>query len=111
MSRPARAAAEAYCAAVNAGDLEGLRRLFSEDVTALNTVGEYKGRVEVLGFYEQLILASKVKVQASHTYEAGDTCIVELEGRSPDSPELFRMVDIFTVDADGQVKRLAIYRR
>lgn len=27
------------------------------------------------------------------------------------APELFQMVDIFTVDADGRVKRLAIYRR
>jgi hypothetical protein len=45
------------------------------------------------------------------TYEAGDTCVVELEGRSPDSAESFRMVDIFTVGADGRVERLAVYRR
>jgi len=61
--------------------------------------------------YEQFIFASNVTVEASHTYESGDTCIIELEGRSPDTTDRFRMVDIFTVDADGLVKRLAIYRR
>ena len=111
MSGPARDAADAYCAAVNAHDLEALRQLFAEDVVAVNTLGEYRGREEVVGFYEQIVLANDVRVDPVHMYEAGNTCVVELEGRSPSTPDLYRMVDIFTVGTDGRIARLSIYRR
>jgi ketosteroid isomerase-like protein len=89
MSGPARSAAEAYCAAVYAGDLEGLRRPFAEDVTALSTMGEYRGRAELLGFYEQLIFTSRVKVEASHTYEAGTPALSNLRAAAPTAPSGF----------------------
>ena len=111
MSGPARDAADAYCAAVNAHDLDALRQLFAEDVVALNTLGEYRGREQAVSFYEQLVLANNVHVDPVHIYEAGNTCVVELEGKSPTTPDVYRMVDIFTVGTDGRIARLSIYRR
>jgi hypothetical protein len=111
MTGAARAAAECYIVAVNARDGAGLRELFDDSVVALNTAGEYHGREKVVGFYEQLVFANEVVVVPTHVYEAGDTCVVELEGRSPNSADVFRMIDVFTVGGNGRVTRLAIYRR
>jgi ketosteroid isomerase-like protein len=110
-STASRSAAERYCAAVNAKDAAALGDLFATDAVALNTVGEFRGRDEILGFYTGLVFANDVTVVPVAVYEAGDTCVVELEGRTPNGPDVQRMVDIFTVDGDGRVVRLAIYRR
>lgn len=111
MSSPARTAADAYLEAVSSRHADRLRALFAPDAVALNTVGEYRGVDAILGFYVDLVFANSVTVEATAIYEAGDTCVVELEGRVPGSADVQRMVDIFTVGSDGLITRLAIYRR
>lgn len=111
MSTPAREAAEAYLRAVNARDGVGLASLFAPDAVALNTFGIHEGRHSIMAFYRDLVFANAVTVEPTEIYEAGATCVVELDGRIPSGLEVQHMVDIFTVGTNGQVTRLAIYRR
>jgi hypothetical protein len=111
VTRTAGDSAIEYCRAVNAKDADGLRAIFADDAVALNTIGEFQGRDAILSFYTDVVFAHHVTVEPTHTYEAGATCVVELEGRAPGAAEVQRMVDIFTVDPDGLITRLAIYRR
>ena len=72
---------------------------------------EFVGHDAVLGFYHQYVLANDVSVQATNIIEADTICVVELAGVTPARAEVQRMVDIFTVDEQGQVVRLSISRR
>jgi hypothetical protein len=111
LTSPGRVAAETYLVAVNAKDRSALASLFAPDVVALNPFGEFVGHDAVLGFYDQCVLANDVSVQATNIIEADTICVVELDGVTPATAEVQRMVDIFTVDEQGQVVRLSIYRR
>ena len=106
-----RAAADAYLSAVNAQDPAALRRLFADDAVTINPFGTYDGVAAILGFYETYVFANDVTVQATNIIDAGDSCVVELDGRDAATPDVQHMVDIFTVGSDGRVACLSIYRR
>jgi hypothetical protein len=107
----ARGAATAYLAAVNDHDRGALVGLFAPDAVAVNPFGTFQGREAILGFYDEFVFANDVTVEATNVVDAGTTCVVELDGRTPAIDEVQHMVDLFTVGADGRVTRLAIYRR
>jgi len=111
LTSPGRAAAETYLAAVNAKDRTALAARFAADAVALNPFGAFLGLDAVLGFYDEYVVAHDVTVRAAAVIEADDTCVVELDGSTPSTPEVQRMVDIFTVGERSQVTRLSIYRR
>jgi ketosteroid isomerase-like protein len=111
MMGSARQAADNYCRAVNEKSFELMHRLFSEDAVAINTMTTLTGSDEIVAFYRDVVFANDVSVEPIFVYDAGDTCVVELEGRMPSSPDVQRMVDIITVAADGRISRLAVYRR
>jgi hypothetical protein len=106
-----RRAASAYVTAVNDRDRAALAELFAEDAVAVNPFGTFDGREAILGFYDGLVFANDVTVEATNVIDAGATCVVELDGRTPATDEVQHMVDLFTVAPDGRVARLAIYRR
>lgn len=111
--RPNRAsdAAAAYIQAVNDGSLEDIALLFHEDAVVINATGELIGQDRILTFYRETVFPNRVSVTPVRIYDAGDTCVVELEGRVPPASDAQQMVDIFTVGGDGRISRMAVYRR
>jgi len=110
-SGAARAAAERYLEVVNDADEAGLRALFRPDAVVLNPFGVYEGIEAIVGVYQQVVFAHRTVATPTAFYDCGDTCVMELTGRTPDGQGVQYAVDLFTVDGDGRVTRLAIYFR
>jgi ketosteroid isomerase-like protein len=111
VTSPGRAAWDGYRAAVNTKDAAGLARLFAPNAVAVNPFGTFTGRHAVLGFYDQYVFVHDVTVESTHVIDAGQHCVVELDGTTPATPDVQHMVDLFTVGDDGRTTRRSIYRR
>jgi ketosteroid isomerase-like protein len=111
MSTPARAAADAYIARVNARDLDGLVELFAPEALLFAAGGQrLQGKEQIRAFYEGTVLVSAPSVRGVHFVHQEATCVMELEATTPAAPDLTaRLVDVLTVGGDGRIVRLAIY--
>ena len=109
----ARAAAQAYIEAVNAGDLDTLVGLFHPEAVLAHPAGTFRGRPAIAGFYRDLVLAFQAQVRPVGFYEAGPACVAEVEGSSPlGAPDQLQAAcDVFEVDSHGAIAALRIYYR
>jgi ketosteroid isomerase-like protein len=108
---PARAAADRYIAAINAGDVDALRAVFDHDATLVHPSGTYEGVDAILAFYRNIVLAFETQIHATSFADKGDRCIVEMEGRTPHAERTQAAADVFTVGPAGQVTHLRITYR
>ena len=76
------------------------------------TGDRYDGMEEIRGFYGDVVFTIVSTLTPTRFYDAGDTCVFEAElsaewvtGPNPE------VVDVFTVDGDGRITRLAVYLR
>jgi ketosteroid isomerase-like protein len=117
MPRSARDAAETYRAAVNTKDLGLLRTIFADDVTLLvpinltpdDPTGRYRGVDAVMEFFGHVSFPVGAILTYTHVYEDGSSCVVELEAEA--GHYHMEAVDIFTVNDQGLVGRMAVYAR
>jgi uncharacterized protein (TIGR02246 family) len=111
MSTPARSAADAYLARVNARDLDGLVELFAPDALLLAAGGQrLEGRDAIRAFYAGNVLPTEPSVRGVHFVQQDATCVMELEATTPAAPGMTaRLIDVVTVGGDGRIVRLAIY--
>jgi len=110
VSGPSRGAVDRYVAAVRAKDLDAIEDLFAEDAVLLPPQSEaLEGKEAILGYYRDLVFALGPVPTAVRHVEDGATCVVELEAEFEGAVLAF--ADVFTVDGDGRVHRLAIYHR
>jgi ketosteroid isomerase-like protein len=113
MTTPAREAADRYCEFANGRDLEPLLALFADDAVVKPPTGDrYEGAEEIRAFYRDVVFSMVSNLQPTRFYEAGDSCVMEAElsaewvtGPKPE------VVDVFTVDGNGRITRLAVYMR
>ena len=119
MSTPARAAADIYRESVNKKDLALLRTIFAPDVELLVPTmalelkkpdGVFRGIEEAMDFFATTSFPAQAILTFTHIYEDGNSCVVELEGRLPPGNSV-EALDIFTVNDDGLVTRMAVYAR
>ncbi len=118
-SPSARAAAETYRESVNTKNLDLLRTIFAEDVVLSvptmamdlkNPDGVFRGIDEAMDFFETTSFKAQATLTYTHVYEDGKSCVVELKGRLPAGNDV-EALDIFSVNDDGQVKRMTVYAR
>lgn len=102
---------DAYVAAINAADLDGLVGLFAPDAVLVNPVGTFTGTAEIRGFYRDVVLAGQAVLTVGTVDTAGPAVTAELLARSPLDPdgEPLRAIDRFRVGADGRITTLEIH--
>jgi SnoaL-like domain len=105
----ARNAGEAYIAAVNAVDLDGLVSLFAPEATVLHPLGAFEGTDAIREFYATNILAHAPRIVGSGWVEQGHTCVFELEASAAGGAS--HAMDHCTVDENGKILRMAIAYR
>lgn len=98
---------------VNGRDLDALVELFATDAVVLAPTGDQcDGREAIRAFYRDTVFANGAGVRPTRHHDAGTTCVMELdaviEGLTGPAPQL---VDVFTIDDDGRIARLAVYVR
>lgn len=99
-----------YFRCVRDADGPGLERVFASDATLYTFEGTVRrGRREIREFYETRAMNTGVQARQLPAIEEGDRCAVEIVVRHADG-EVFRVVDLFTVDDDGQITNLHVYR-
>lgn len=108
---PARRAAERYFEAVNAGDLQGIAALFSEDSVLEHPAGTFIGRDAIAGFYRDSVLPLQTSLTPVTVFDTGEHCLAEFVGRSPLGDEVVYVCDVFRVNPDGTIAALRIYIR
>lgn len=112
MTSPGRVAAETYIWWQSTRRTAARSRRCSRQTSSHSIPsGSSSATTQSSALYDQYVLANDVSVQATSIIEADTICVVELDGVTPATAEVQRMVDIFTVDEQGQVVRLSIYRR
>ena len=117
MPKSARDAADTYRQAVNTKSLDLLRTIFADGavlqvpaaLTPSDPTGTFVGIDNVMGFFTHVSFPDKAVLTYTHIYEDANTCVVELTGDLPD--RRVEALDIFTVDEDGMVTRMAVYAR
>ena len=102
----ARATAEAYLAAVNAVDLDGLIALFTDDAVLEHAFGTFAGTDAIRAFYAENVLAFTPQVTSSDWLEQGRTVTFHLEA-SVDGA-VSHTVDHLTVDDAGLITHLEV---
>ena len=111
----ARQAAHRYLELVNAHDYDQIGSLFALDAVVLGPSGEaVAGREEITALWaEQFSKSGPEEVSAASMVAEGDSCVVELSPRFSGEREARAgmVIDHFTVNAAGEIIRLAIYLR
>lgn len=112
MSRHVRDAITRYCDAINARDLDALLALFTDDGVLVHPLGVFEGRKKLSEFYGGIVMKANTRLTVGLTAVEGNVAIAEVTGVSPAAPDKPQHAcDVFTVDGDGRVSRLAIYYR
>lgn len=107
----ARRAAEAYVRTINEGRYSEVGELFADDGNWLGFNGEpQKGRRAISAFYTRFLSERKPTIRVASFVSEGDMCAIELEVKNPEMGE-FRPgpLDHITVNAQGEITRLAVY--
>ena len=102
----ARSVAEAYVAAINAVDLDGLIALFAEDGVLDHAHGRYEGHAELRAYYAEDVLAFAPQVVARDLVEQGRSVTFSLEAQVDGASS--HTLDLLTVNAVGLIGHLSI---
>jgi len=111
----ARQVAHRYLELVNAHAYDQIGSLFALDAVVLGPSGEeVAGRGAITALWaERFSQNGPEEVSAASMVTEGDTCVVELSPRFSGElePRAGMVIDHFTVNAAGEIIRLAIYLR
>lgn len=104
-----------YFASVNAHDAERLSRLFAEDGWLRPpppVKDELQGREAIREFYSHLFASHPdLSIDPDYTLIAdGDVCVARFSSRSG-GRHVHGVIDIFTVDAKGDLTEMTAYSR
>ena len=103
-------AATEYFRCVRESDGPGLERVFASDATLYTYEGTVRrGRGEIRDFYETRAMGTGVKAYQQAPIEEANRCAVEIIVHHSGG-EVFRVVDLFTVDDEGSITNLHVYR-
>jgi hypothetical protein len=106
----ARDAAMEYFRCMRESDAAGMERLFAQDaILSLFNGTIRRGRQEIRDFYENSGMRLGVRPNPQEPFEDDKRCAVEIVVGMADG-SYGRVVDIFTVNDDGQVSSLRIYQ-
>ena len=113
MTSPARTFADRYVELVNRGAYADLRHLFAADAEFLAPGQQhFHGPEEIGEFYERFLAEITPQVRIATYVEQGDDCVYELEAIiKGDSEYRLGAIDHATLDADGKVRRFAVYTK
>jgi uncharacterized protein (TIGR02246 family) len=104
--------ARRYIELSNAVDYEAMAELFAVDAdwVPITPMEPRKGRESIQeGYLSQVKHTNRPIINARY-YTDGDACVVEFEVDFGDG-ELAGIVDVFTLNSEGEIARLAVYRR
>ncbi len=112
LSKP-RTFADTYTGIINNGDYGKLGSLFAEDALFLAPgARRFEGRSAIAAFYAEFLAEVVPTVRICTYVESGDDCVFELEAMHNGSDTyVLGAIDHATVDADGLVKRMAVYTK
>ncbi len=104
--------AQRYIALSNAVDYDAMADLFAADADwiPISPIGARRGRDAIRAGYLEQVKATNRPIVNDRYYADGPTCVVEFEVDLGDRQRA-AIVDIFTVNAAGEISRLAVYRR
>jgi ketosteroid isomerase-like protein len=110
----ARATAERYVELVNGGDFDGVGDLFAVDAEHFPPIGgRAVGREAIRAFYKGWAASLGATIHPLRFVSDGPNCVLEFEATTLDNrdgPRALSM-EIITVDEEGKIIRMAIYRR
>jgi hypothetical protein len=99
-----------YFRCVRESDGPGLERIFARDATLYTFEGTIRrGRAEIRDFYETRAMGTGVEAYQQTPIEDANRCAVEIIVHHADG-DVFRVVDLFTVDDEGSITNLHVYR-
>ena len=104
--------ARRYVELSNAVDYEAMAELFAIDADwiPITPIEPRKGRDSIReGYLEQVKHTNRPIINARY-YADGNTCVAEFEVDLGDG-ERAGIVDVFTLNSEGEIARLAVYRR
>jgi len=104
--------ARRYIELSNAVDYHAMADLFAEDADwiPISPIEPRKGREAIRQGYLQQVKPNHRPIINDRYYTDGDTCVVEFEVDLGDDG-IAAIVDIFSVNDNGEIARLAVYRR
>ena len=107
-----RQIARKYIELSNAVDYEAMADLFSEDAEwiPISPLEPRTGREQIRDGYLKHVRERNNPIVNPRFYVDGATCVVEFEVDLGEG-EFAAIVDVFTLNEDGEIVRLAIYRR
>jgi ketosteroid isomerase-like protein len=104
--------ARRYIELSNEVDYEAMADLFAIDADwiPITPMEPRKGREAIReGYLEQVKHTNRPIINARY-YADGDTCVAEFEVDLADG-KVAAIVDVFTLNSEGKITRLAVYRR
>lgn len=111
-SEAARRAAHAYVQAINGKQLDRLLALFADDGELVHPFGVFAGQASLSEFYGGLVMPADTQLTVLREAAEGRVCCIEVMGVSPQAPDRPQYaIDLFEVNAQGQVQSLSIYYR
>lgn len=104
--------ARRYVELSNGGDYDAMADLFAEDADwiPISPIEPRNGRDAIRQGYLQQVKHTNRPIINDRYYAEGDTCVVEFEVALGDD-RVAAIVDVFTINPDGEIARLAVYRR
>jgi len=104
--------ARRYVELSNAVDYNAMADLFAEDADwiPISPIEPRKGREAIRQGYLKQVEHTNRPIVNDRYYAEGDTCVVEFEVQLGDD-RVAAIVDVFTVNDEGEIARLAVYRR
>jgi hypothetical protein len=109
-----RLVAERYLELASAGDADAIADLYAEDAVFLpNPPHEVivRGRDAIRQHYLEHVTAVKPEFRSLRWIVNGGDCCLEFVAYLPARDALLFSVDVFTVNPDGKIARMAAYRR
>ncbi|MCX7619685.1 MAG: nuclear transport factor 2 family protein [Acidimicrobiales bacterium] len=110
-SRSASEVARHYVAAVNNADADTLMALFATDAVLVHPTGTYEGNERIRQFYEELVFAGCAELTVGRLLDGEGVAMLELMASSPldGHRSIVSTVDVFDLDDDARIIRLAVY--
>ena len=102
--------ADKYGAFVNARDVDSLAALFTESAS-VRMRKEYDGQDAIRGFYTNEVFVTGIKLRTLAVFQHDNVCVGIFDGDVPSMDRPLHLVDVFTLDDDGRVVDLDVFRR
>lgn len=106
--------ADEYVRRLNSGNYADIVELFADSAVFCGQGVELHGKDAIARFYPSAITRlSPSRVEIANRIESGNSCSVELEATYETDDGSYRNYanDIFSVDDEGRITRLAVYVR